>query len=214
MLHAFQLHKELFRKYWYVRLFYSCCVKDVYNLLWHQGFIYHLTDSRLYFFICLVWWCSIKLAQACLHCLKERHFLFYSHGSFMRYGYGKCFRQGINFVYKTLFAVIKSEDEIFCLQYQRKFMRNICRKIRLIVESVKKMLHNFQLLVHNCHGFILLLRRIAFSSRIWIERQRLLQVGGNAQIVYYKSARFVLINSVYTRNSLHQVVPLHWLVYI
>lgn len=54
MFHTFQFHKKLFGEYGYIRLLYTCRIKDINDLFRYQGFINHLTNGSLYFLICFM----------------------------------------------------------------------------------------------------------------------------------------------------------------
>ena len=84
-------------------------------------------------------------------------------------------------------------------------------KNTLIVEAVKHGFGDAELIEHVVDGFFERLGRAGALARR-VGRNRLLQVGGDAQIVDDQAARLVLVDPIYPCNRLHQPVTVHRLV--
>ena len=57
-------------------------------------------------------------------------------------------------------------------------------------------------------------RRLALALRVGVGAQRVLQLGGDADVIDHQPARLVLEDAVHAGDGLHEVVAVHRLVHI
>ncbi len=80
------------------------------------------------------------------------------------------------------------------------------------VEAVEQARAHTVLRFHQRHGLVLIERRLAASAGFGVGRQRLLEFGGQPQIIHHQPAGLVLENAIDARDGLHQAMAAHGFV--